>query len=81
MNRLCAAVGRMDQSEIRKLSAVVLYAQPEYAFQIRRLAENLDLFDYVEGIQTAEGYGRYLIQESGHYEYDENLDAYIRRFL
>ncbi len=76
MNRLCAAVGRMDQSEIQKLSAVVLYAQPEYAFQIRQLVENLDLFDYVEGIQTAEGYGRYLIQESGHYEYDENLDAY-----
>lgn len=76
MNRLFAAVGRMDQSELQKLSAVVLYAQPEYAFQIRQLAENLDLFDYVEGIQTADGYGRYLIQESGHYEYDENLDAY-----
>ena len=76
LNSLCAAVSRMDQTELQALSAVVQYTQPEYAFQIRRLAENLDLFDYVEGVQTAEEYGRYLIQESGHYEFDENLEAY-----
>ena len=40
------------------------------------LAENLELFDFVPGVQTALDYGRYLIQESGHYEFDENLEPY-----
>ena len=73
MNRLCAAVRGMDEGQVQKLSAVALYANPEYAFQMRQLAENLDLFDFVADIQTAEDYGRYLIQESGHYEFDENI--------
>ena len=55
---------------------MALYVNPEYAFQMRQLAENLDLFDFVADIQTAEDYGRYLIQESGHYEFDENLARY-----
>ena len=76
MNRLCAAVRGMDEGQVQKLSAVALYANPEYAFQMRQLAENLDLFDFVADIQTAEDYGRYLIQESGHYEFDENLARY-----
>ena len=76
MNRLCAAVRGMDEGLVQKLSAVALYANPEYAFQMRQLAENLDLFDFVADIQTAEDYGRYLIQESGHYEFDENLARY-----
>ena len=76
MNRLCAAVRGMDEGQVQKLSAVALYAKPEYAFQMRQLAENLDLFDFVADIQTAEDYGRYLIQESGHYEFDENLARY-----
>ncbi len=76
MNGLCAVVRKMEPWEIRKLSAVVQYAQPEYAFQMRHLAENLELFDFVENVQTAEEYGRYLIQESGHYEFDENLEPY-----
>ena len=76
MNRLCAAVRGMDEGQAQKLSAVALYVNPEYAFQMRQLAENLDLFDFVADIQTAEDYGRYLIQESGHYEFDENLARY-----
>ena len=76
MNRLCAAVRGMDEGQVQKLSAVALYANPEYAFQMRQLAENLELFDFVADIQTAEDYGRYLIQESGHYEFDENLARY-----
>ena len=76
MNGLCAAVRGMDEGQVQKLSAVALYANPEYAFQMRQLAENLELFDFVADIQTAEDYGRYLIQESGHYEFDENLARY-----
>lgn len=76
MNSLCASVKNMDHKERQKLCAVIQCAEPEYAFQMRHLAENLELFDFVPGIQTALDYGRYLIQESGHYEYDENLEPY-----
>ena len=76
VNGLCAAVRDMEQKEQQKLSAVIRYSQPKYAFQMRLLAENLDLFDFIPDIRTAEEYGRYLIQESGHYEYDENLEQY-----
>ena len=76
MNSLCASVKNMDHKERQKLCAVIQCAEPEYAFQMRHLAENLELFDFVPGVQTALDYGRYLIQESGHYEYDENLEPY-----
>lgn len=76
MNSLCAAVKNMDHKERQKLCAVIQCAEPEYAFQMRHLAENLELFDFVPGVQTALDYGRFLIQESGHYEYDENLEPY-----
>ena len=76
VNSLCASVKNMDHKERQKLCAVIQCAEPEYAFQMRHLAENLELFDFVPGVQTALDYGRYLIQESGHYEYDENLEPY-----
>jgi len=76
LNRLCRAINGMDKEQLQKLSAVVLYAKPEYAFQIRQLAENLDQFELVPGIKTAEDYGKYMIQTSGHFDYDENLEPY-----
>lgn len=76
LNLLCAAMNGMDQKQLQKLAAVVLYAKPEYAFQIRQLAENLDQFEFVPGIKTAEDYGKYMIRSSGHFEYDENLEPY-----
>ncbi len=41
---------------------------------MQALAENLELFDYVPRVQTAEEYGRYIIAQSGHFAYDENLE-------
>ncbi|MDE6590788.1 MAG: antirestriction protein ArdA, partial [Oscillospiraceae bacterium] len=59
-----------------KLEAVVLMAQPTEAGEIRQLAENLDQFEFIPDVQTLEDYGRYMIQESGHFEYDENLERF-----
>ena len=61
---------------MQKLSSAVLFAEPQYVFEMRNLAENLDQFDFIPGIKTAEEYGRYMIRESGHFEYDNNLDCY-----
>ena len=59
-----------------KLSAAVLLAKPESAFEVGELAKNLDLFDFVPGARDAEEYGKYMIQQSGHFEYDPNLDNF-----
>ena len=76
LNRLCAAVEKLDAAQIKKFSAVVLYAEPENAMQMRHLAENLEQFEFVPDIKTPEEYGRHMIEESGHFEYDPNLDEY-----
>ena len=76
LNRLCAAGADLDEHDLKLLEAAVQYANPRSAAQIRSLAENLDLFEYFGDVNSAEDYGRYLIQESGHYTYDENLEDY-----
>jgi hypothetical protein len=37
---------------------------------------NLDLFDFAPGAHTPQEYGKYMIRQSGHFEYDENLEAF-----
>ncbi len=73
LNKLCRTVRRLSPVDMKKLGAVVEYAQPETAAQVRRLAENLEQFDYAPDVQNVEEYGRYMIQKSGKFEYDENL--------
>ena len=73
---MCAAISKLAQADQAKLEAVVAYANPESAAEIRRLAENLDLFDFVPNVHTPGEYGRYMIQDSGHFDYDSNLDAF-----
>ncbi len=41
------------------------------------LAENIHEFTVVNGISSAEEYGRHIIQEFGHFEVDPNLEEYI----
>ena len=76
LNKLCQAIKQLSTDEIKKLGAVVEYARPETAAQVRQLAENLEQFDYAPGVQNVEEYGRYMIQKSGRFEYDENLRDY-----
>lgn len=33
-------------------------------------------FDFVSGVQTPEEYGKYMIRQSGHFEYDENQEGF-----
>lgn len=76
LNKLCAVLAEMKDNDFKKLTAVVEYTRPDSAFQLRQLSENLELFEFFPGIRTPEEYGKYMIRESGHYEYDENLDDY-----
>ena len=76
LNDLALAVSKLSVEAQKKLGAVVEMAEPEYASQIRRLAENLDQFEFAPGAHTPAEYGRFMIQESGHFEYDENLEGF-----
>ena len=76
LNRLCQICSNFKEQDFEKLGAVCQMAKPECAQNLRRLAENLDRFDFAPDVHTPEEYGRYMIQQSGHYEYDENLDEF-----
>ena len=76
LNDLAAAIMKLAPADRKKLEAAVKRAEPECASQIRHLTENLDQFEFAPGAKTPEEYGRYMIQESGHFEYDENLEQY-----
>lgn len=76
LNDLALAVSKLSVEAQKKLGAVVEMAKPEYASQIRHLAENLEQFEFAPGAHTPAEYGRFMIQESGHFEYDENLEGF-----
>ena len=76
LNAMCGAIAKLEQKDRDKLEAVIVFAEPENAGAIRRLAENLEQFDFIPGIHTPEEYGRYMIRESGRFEYDDILEAF-----
>jgi len=76
LNRMCIAISELPEKDIDKLAAASLMAEPEIALQITHLAENLDQFDFVPNARTPEDYGKYMIKESGHFDYDENLEEF-----
>ena len=47
LNDLCRAIEPLDAEQREKLGAVVLLARPNYASEVRQLAENLDQFDFM----------------------------------
>jgi len=73
LNRMYQAIEKLEGTDRDRLAAAVLMAQPEYSTQVRHLAENIDLFDFIPNVKTAEDYGKFMIRQSGHFEYDENL--------
>ena len=76
LNELAEATDGLSEADMQKLGAAVMLAKPENAAQIKNLAESLDLFDLAPGAHTPQEYGKYMIQQSGHFDYDENLDAF-----
>ena len=76
LNRLCQICSNFKEQDFEKLGAVCQMTKPACAANIRQLAENLDQFDFAPSVHTPEELGKYMIQQSGHYEYDENLDEF-----
>ncbi len=76
LNRMCQAIVPLNDADIEKLNAVVLMAEPGDIMAVCELAENLELFDFIPGAHTPTEFGRYMIRESGHFEYDEELEGF-----
>ena len=76
LNALVQALDDFSDMSIRKYAAAAVMARPHTTEQAKHLAENLDLFDFAPSASTPEEYGKYMIQQSGRFEYDENLDAF-----
>ena len=76
LNELAAATDGLSKADMEKLGAVVMLAEPKSAAQIKNLVEHLDLFDFAPDAHSPTEYGKYMIQQSGHFDYDENLDAF-----
>ena len=76
LNALVQALDEFSDMSIRKYAAAAVMARPHTTEQAKHLAENLDLFDFAPSASTPEDYGKYIIRQSGRFEYDENLDAF-----
>ena len=76
LNRMCRVIEPLTEADMEKLNAVVLMEGPRDIDEVYALVQNLDQFDFVPCVQTPEEYGRYMIQESGRFEFDENLDSF-----
>ena len=75
-NALAQAADALSTDDLKKLGAVVTMAKPRTADQIKNLAESLDLFDFAPGAHSPAEYGKYMIRQSGRFDYDENLDDF-----
>ena len=56
LNALAQVADTLSTDDLKKLGAVVAMAKPETAAQIKRLAENLELFDFAPDAHTPEEY-------------------------
>ena len=68
LNRLCCVCSSFSRQAWNKLEAAAVIAAPEDSGQLRQLAQNLDLFDFVPDVHDPEEYGRHMIQQSGRFD-------------
>ena len=77
LNRAVATIAKLDESQYEKYAAAVDYAHPKTPEQYQKLAESLNMFEFIQGAWDMDDVGRHMILESGHFEVDPNLEDYI----
>ncbi|MDR2022216.1 MAG: antirestriction protein ArdA [Hungatella sp.] len=76
LNKLCCSIQELDSGYREKLEAALQMSKPSFLTQAQNLIKWLNLFDFIPGVSNPEEYGRYMIMESGYFEYDSELDQY-----
>ena len=75
-NELCDTLNVMSVYHQRVFSAAMEVTGAEDLAQLQLLASSLEDFELVPGAKDAESYGKYMIQDSGKYRYDPDLECY-----
>lgn len=75
-NKVANKLIEMD-GDIGYFERLMDYVNPRTIDEVLLLADSMHEFEMFDGIKDVEGYGRYMICESGHFEYDHNLEDYI----
>jgi hypothetical protein len=67
----------MGGHEAQYFEKLMAYIRPRNLYEINALLDHMHEFQMFDGIRSAEEYGRFMICDSGHFEYDENLEDFI----
>ncbi|MEG0900443.1 MAG: antirestriction protein ArdA, partial [Oscillospiraceae bacterium] len=77
INHITERIAEMGTKETPYLNNLTGDLQPQTMKDIDAIFDSAYEFEMFDGIYNANDYGRYIICESGHFEYDENLEEYI----
>jgi hypothetical protein len=77
LNNLSKYYSEMGSQNIRYFEKLMDHIKPRTIDEVFVLAESMYEFELFDGIKDIESYGRYMICESGRFEYDPNLEEYI----
>lgn len=76
LNNLARSYMGFDPRSQDDFHAIVEMARPKTPEDVAVLADNFYEFTVVRGLKTPTEYGRHMIIDSGHYEFDEDLEEY-----
>ncbi|WP_195838003.1 antirestriction protein ArdA [Tissierella pigra] len=77
LNKLSKHYSEMGSQDTRYFEKLMDHIKPRTIDEVFALAESMYEFELFDGIKDIESYGRYMICESGRFEYDPNLEEYI----
>ena len=77
LNKLAGYYKEIGNHNIEYFEKLMDYVKPRTVDEIFALADSMYEFELFDGIHSVESYGRYMICDSGHFEYDSNLEEYI----
>lgn len=77
INHIAERIAEMGTKEMPYLNNLTGDLQPQTTKDLDAIFDSAYEFEMFDGIYNAKDYGRYMICESGHFEYDENLEEYI----
>ena len=77
INHIAKRIADMGTKEMPYLNNLTGDLQPQTMKDLDAIFDSVYEFEMFDGIYNAKDYGRYMICDSGHFEYDENLEEYI----
>lgn len=77
LNEFAALLKDMGSNGPAYFEKLVEYTSPRNEIELKVLAEHYYEFELFDRIRDAEQYGRYMICDSGRFEYDSILEGYI----